>query len=351
MSPKSDEFLHHVHLFRGVAIVAVVATHVLFELDWQNANQTEYRICVSLLQNGTVWFVFIAGLLFRHLAHRFNYATYLWTKLKFVVLPYVLVSLPYLVLQYVQDVGFFAPHKPENRHLWAIVVSFVSGEQMRIPLWFIPMICVHYLLAPVFLWLDARRWGYWLLPPLFVFASFIHRPFQQTELIQTVPYFIPVYLFGMWVGKNLTLVMAAVERWRRLGWVVIVALGAFEVLTRERPGAIESYGPFSIEHGVFDVNIYMKVLLSLLVLEGLQRCPRVLVRPIGYLATLSFGVFFVHYYFIHWGKHFRDTTATPLHGSALTIGLATVVVTAASVAVVALLRRALGKRSRYVVGC
>ncbi len=136
------------HLFRGVAIVAVVATHVLFELDWQNANQTEYRICVSLLQNGTVWFVFIAGLLFRHLAHRFNYATYLWTKLKFVVLPYVLVSLPYLVLQYVQDVGFFAPHKPENRNLWAIVVSFVSGEQMRIPLWFIPMICVHYLLAP-----------------------------------------------------------------------------------------------------------------------------------------------------------------------------------------------------------
>ncbi len=155
----------------------------------------------------------------------------------------------------------------------------------------------------------------------------------------------------MWVGKNLTLVMAAVERWRLLGWVVIVALGAFEVLTRERPGAIESYGPFSIEHGVFDVNIYMKVLLSLIVLEGLQRCPRVLVRPIGYLATLSFGVFFVHYYFIHWGKHFRDTTATPLHGSALTIGLATFVVTAASVAVVALLRHALGKRSRYLVGC
>ena len=347
---KSDDFLQNVHLFRGVAIVAVVATHVLFELEWQQTRQTEFRICVSLLQNGTVWFVFVAGLLFRHLAQRFEYGKYLLTKLKFVVLPYVIVSLPYLVLQYVNDVGFFAPTKPENRNALAVFLSFLNGEQMRVPLWFVPMICVFYLFAPCLLWLDARRFGYWLLPPLFLLASFIHRPFHQTHLSQTVPYFLPVYVFGMWVGKNLAAVMSWVRSFRWACAGVILMLSAYEVLTRERAGAIESVRAFSTERGVFDVNIYMKVLLSLLVLEALQRCPRVLARGLDYLATLSFGVFFVHYYFVYWGKIWRINTGNALEGSIGTIVLGTVVVTALAVLLVALLRRLLGPRSRYVVG-
>lgn len=351
MPQKSADFLHNVHLFRGVAILAVVATHVLFELSWQASSVTQFRVCVSLLQNGTVWFVFISGLLFRHLAHRFDYSNYLVTKVKFVVLPYVVVSLPYLVLQYVHDFGFFAAHRPENRNAWAIASSFLTGEQMRIPLWFVPMICVHYLLAPVLLWLDKRSWGYWLLPSLFILASFIHRPLHQTQLLRSVPYFLPVYVLGMWVGKNLALAMSWVARWRWWGFGVVVVLTTYEVLTRERPGAIESLRAFSSERGVFDVNIYAKVILSLIVLEWLQRCPRTLVRPLSHLATSSFGVFFIHCYFVHWGKHWRDSTGTPVPGSALTVVIATLLVTAASVGGVAILRRALGKRSRYFIGC
>jgi probable poly-beta-1,6-N-acetyl-D-glucosamine export protein len=348
---EPESFLINVHLFRGVAIVAVVATHVLFELDWQSGNQTEFRVCVSLLQNGTVWFVFIAGLLFRHLAQRFDYVTYLRSKLRFVLLPYFIVSLPYLVLQYVRSFGFFSPHKPENRSLWAIVASFGTGEQMRVPLWFVPMICVFYLLAPVLLWLDGRKWGYWLLPLLFLMASLVHRPFHQTHLLQTVPYFLPVYFGGMWVGKNLVEVMSWVQRWR-WGCLLLALLSCvYEVVTRERPGAIESLAPFSTERGVFDVNIYAKVLLALVVLECLQRCPRVLSRVFDYLARLSFGIFFVHYYFIYWGKYYRDTTGAVLAGSALHVALATLVVTVLTAITVAVLRQALGRRSRYVVGC
>jgi probable poly-beta-1,6-N-acetyl-D-glucosamine export protein len=348
---KPDEFLHHVHLFRGVAIVAVVATHVLFELDWSPSRQTEFRICVSLLQNGTVWFVFIAGLLFRHLAYRFDYLTYLRTKLKFVIAPYVVVSLPFLWWQYVGDFGFFSVAKPENRTVWAIVASFLSGAQMGIPLWFVPMISVFYLMAPVLLWVDKQHWGYWLLPLLFAIASFIHRPLHQTHLVQTVPYFLPVYLMGMWVGKNLKSVMVWVRSYRWACLVGLFSLGVYEVLTRERPGAIESVSAFSTESGLFDVNIYMKLLLSLVVLEALQRCPPILVPPLDYLAKLSFGVFFVHYYFVQLGKYLRDTTATRVQGGAWSVALSTIVVTVLAVVVVTLVRRVLASRSRYVVGC
>lgn len=350
MSEKNDHFLHNVHLFRGVAILAVVATHVLFELAWSADNRTEFRICVSLLQNGTTWFVFVAGLLFRHLADKFSYRKYLYTKLKFVVLPYVLVSVPYLAMQYVHESGFFAPNKPQNRSLWAVVLSFATGEQMRIPLWFVPMICVFYLLAPALLWLDRRRYGYWLLPALFLFASFVHRPMHQTILVQTVPYFLPVYLAGMWTGKHLTQVMALVRRFRFVLLGVALAFTSYEVIMRERPGAIESLSAFSTERGVFDLNIYTKVLLALVVLEALRRCPRFLMRPLNYLATVSFGVFFLHYYFVHWAKQWRDATGTPLPGSALSVALGTALITLLSVAAVALVRRTLGGRSRYVVG-
>jgi probable poly-beta-1,6-N-acetyl-D-glucosamine export protein len=227
----------------------------------------------------------------------------------------------------------------------------LNGEQMRIPLWFVPMICAFCLLAPCLLWLDARRWGYWLLPPLFLLASFIHRPLHQTQLNQTVPYFLPVYFFGMWVGRNLTVVMSGVRRWRWACVALFLLLGVYEVATRERPGAIESLSAFSTERGLFDVNIYMKVLLSLVVLEALQRCPRWLRLGLDYLAALSFGVFFVHYYFIYWGKHLRDATGTTVQGSAWSTALATALVTGLSVVLVATLRRVLGNRSRYVVGC
>ena len=66
-------FLTNVHWFRGVAIVAVVATHVLFEFDWRPEVLWEFKLSLSLMQNGTVLFVFVAGLLFQHLAHRFSY--------------------------------------------------------------------------------------------------------------------------------------------------------------------------------------------------------------------------------------------------------------------------------------
>lgn len=349
MPAKTDNFLPNVHLFRGVAILAVVATHVLFELDWRPERRTEFRICVSLMQNGTVLFVFIAGLLFRHLANRFRYATYLRTKLKYVILPYVLVSLPFVALQYVQGFGLFAPERHPN--VWTVATSFLTGDQMRIPLWFVPMIAVFYVLAPAFLWLDRQRYGYWLLPALFLLASFLHRPAHQTHLRQTVPYFLPVYLLGMYAGKNLLPVMRGVRRWRWGLLGIAVALTVFEVLTRERPGAIESRSPFSTERGVFDVNIYIKVILSLFVLEALQRCPKQLRRPLDYLAKVSFGVFFLHYYFVHWGKYYRDTTATQIEGSVLSVLGVTALVTALTVLAVAGVKRLFGQRSRYVVGC
>jgi probable poly-beta-1,6-N-acetyl-D-glucosamine export protein len=350
---RRGEFLTNVHLFRGVAILAVVATHVLFELHWPEERQTEFKVCLSLVQNGTVWFVFVAGLLFRHLAYKFEYRTYLLSKLKYVILPYVIVSLPFVVLQYKREFGLFRPgvvYAVEHPVL-RVVVAYFSGEQMPIPLWFVPMISVAYLLAPAFLWLDRQRWGYWTIPPLLVLASLIHRPHEQTMLRQTVPYFLPVYLVGMWTARNTATVMTWTRRFRWIAVALSIAIVVYEVMTRKRPGAIESLSAFSTEAGIFDFNIYMKLLLSLVVLEALQRCPAWLEKLLGPLATLSFGIFFVHFYLIYVARDLRQALATSWPGSTWMLALLTLLTTCLSVAFVSLLRRMFGPKSRYLVGC
>jgi probable poly-beta-1,6-N-acetyl-D-glucosamine export protein len=350
---KKGVFLENVHLFRGVAILAVVATHVLFELNWTEDRRTQFRISLSLVQNGTLSFVFVAGLLFRHLAYRFEYRKYLVTKLKYVILPYLIISLPYVYTQHQRGFGIFRPDVyPTDSNLAVYVLGkYLSGEQMPIPLWFVPMISVLYLLAPVLLWLDARRWGYWTIPPLLVLASFIHRPLEQTMLRQSVFYFLPVYLVGMWVARYMTQVMCWTRRLRWFAMAIIAAILCFEVIARQRPGALESAHAFSTEMGVFDVNNYMKLLLALVVLEALQRCPPWLATVLDRLATLSFGIFFVHFYWLYFARDLRLALDVQWPGTPWMLALLTMVTVSISVGFLAVIRKLFGQRSRFLVGC
>lgn len=352
-SPDPGAFLTNVHLFRGAAILAVVATHVLFELDWTDEHQREFKVCLSLVQNGTVWFVFVAGLLFRHLSFRFDYRRYLDSKIRYVVLPYILISLPFVFLQHARGFGIFGPDErwTFSSPVLHVLSKYLTGEQMPIPLWFIPMISVLYLAAPLLLWLDRQRWGYWTIPPLLLLASFIHRPLNQTVLRQTVVYFLPVYLIGMWVARNMSLVMEIARKFRIEMLLGSLAVLVYEVATRVRPGAIESAGAFSTEMGVFDVNIYMKLLLAMVVLEALQRCPNWLEKVLDPLATLSFGIFFVHFYWLYFARDLRSAFATSWPGNPFVLALVTGAATLLSALFVSLLRRLLGAKSRMLVGC
>jgi surface polysaccharide O-acyltransferase-like enzyme len=287
------------------------------------------------------------------LAYRFEYRKYLLTKLKFVVLPYLVVSLPYIYTQHHRGFGIFRPdaYPADTNVVTYVLTKCLTGEQMPIPLWFVPMISVLYLMAPLLLWLDARRWGYWTIPPLLVLASFVHRPMDQTMLRQSVVYFLPVYLVGMWVARHMSHVMC----WtRRLRWVAFALIGAilcFEVVSRPRPGALESARAFSTEMGVFDVNNYMKLMMALVILEALQRCPPWLAPVLDRLATLSFGIFFVHFYWLYFARDLRLALDAQWPGTPLMLALLTAVTVSVSVAFLTLIKRLVGERSRFLVGC
>jgi surface polysaccharide O-acyltransferase-like enzyme len=354
-SPKRS-FLSEIHSFRAVAIIAVVMTHVVDLLAWPVPPSLTERLIYSVAGNGTVLFLFVAGFLFQHLSARFNYADYLRGKLRNVIVPYLVISLPLIAYQYLRAKGIFADGRPAavGAVLWRVAKALGLATHQEVPFWFIPMIAVLYLAAPLLLFIDRHPRGYWLIAPLLVLSMFAHRPFHYEQLGQSLVYFFPAYLVGMCFSHYRQGALALVRLWRWPLTALSLALLVLEVWGLGRGGAIFSDRIFSTEAGLVDLNMLFKLLASVLLVHLLSQ-PRVdarVRRRFDYLAGASFGVFFVHRPLIvlvlKICHRFGHREIAGGLGSLLVISA---VVTALSLLVIGGVRAIAGKRSRYIVGC
>ncbi len=342
-------FLSYIHSFRAVAILFIVAGHCVYLFEWQQVRWQEL-LMKSLMQNGTVLFVFVAGFLFQHLSHKFQYRRYLKSKLRNVIMPYVIVSLPMITVQALTQRGAF---DPEYHHHWPTVAQNVAWSLLTgyhiLPFWFIPMIAVFYLMAPALLWIDRDGRGYYLLPLLLTVTVFVHRPSDFTHIWHSCAYFLPIYLFGMWFSRHRERVMAWHDRWLPFLLAAVVALVWLEVGYYGRGGAIGSAAMFSTENGVFGTNAVQKVLLCGVLLVMLRRCGQLLDSKLSYMADVSFGIYFLHMYFIQAYTRFVAGDVFPA-ASLWRYWLAVATVVALCIVCLWLARRILGRYSRQVVG-
>lgn len=354
-SPKRS-FLSEIHSFRAVAIVAVVMTHVVDLLAWPLPPSLTERLIYSLAGNGTVLFLFVAGFLFQHLSARFSYADYLRGKFRNVIVPYLVISLPIIASQYLRGKGIFAGGRPPDLAglLWRVARALALATHQEVPFWFIPMIAVLYLAAPLLLFIDRHPRGYWLIAPLLVLSMFAHRPSHYEQLGQSLVYFFPAYLVGMCFSHYRGGALALVRLWRWPLTALTAGLVVLEVWGLGRGGAIFSDRIFSTEAGLVDLNMPIKLLASILLVHLLSR-PRIDARvraKLDYLAGASFGVFFVHrpliVLVVKIGSRLGHQEIAGGLGSLLVISA---VATALSLLVVAGVRAIAGKRSRSIVGC
>ena len=341
-------FLSYIHSFRAVAILFIVAGHCVYLFEWE--GHWIESVLRSVFQNGTVLFVFVAGFLFQHLSGRFEYRRYLKSKLKNVIAPYIVVSIPMLAVQYLTSRSSFDPSRgfefPTLAH--NIAWNYLTGYHI-LPFWFIPMIVVFYLIAPVLLWMDRARWPYYVMPALFAVAVLAHRPENITQTYHSCITFLPVYIYGMWSSRYRESLMPWVQRLLLPLTALAAALVSVEVFLLDRGGAIVSRLPFSTENGVFDTNALQKILLCWVLMAWLDRYDDQVRGALATLADLSFGIFFLHMYFIQAWAHLLPGENFP-HGNLLKyFGLVSVVV-GLSVLVILVVKRIFGKRSRMIVG-
>ncbi|VTR69406.1 putative Acyltransferase 3 [Desulfosarcina cetonica] len=332
-------FLIHIHYFRALAIFFVVASHIwvapsIFEPRLTN---TLFRMIRGpLFSNGTVLFVFISGFLFHYLSSTFKYSTYLLKKTQYVILPYLIISLPIILIRIHSGVyaGYLPPHFNAFGYLHKAAYLLLTGKAY-IPFWYIPFIAVVFLLAPVWLRILDD-----LSPPvlllLFVFPAFFPRHAYLS--VNNFIYFIPVYLLGMVVSKHYDHLSRLFTRYRH-ALLAITGVLAYFSYHYDYLGAIGRY-----------VNLWQKLFLTFAALGYLARIENRKSAFVSRVADLSFGIYFLHP-MILWGVGKILVVETYFRYNAYlvwTLNLLSCFLLSYTVALIG--KQLCGSKSRYILG-
>jgi peptidoglycan/LPS O-acetylase OafA/YrhL len=330
-------FLGDIHAFRGIAISYVVAAHAVSAFSWNGeGGDTYHRALMILFQNSTVLFVFIAGYLFHHLSGRFEYKTYLRTKARNVILPYLILSVPAIVY-----FTSFAERGSEVRAdfyqspIWAQVMEFYLTGAHLAPYWFIPMIGLYYLCAPAFLALSRAKWGLWTLIPLLVISCLIPRGAIPSAFV----HFFSVYLAGIMASRY----REATTQFLRQNWVKVLSgllVLVLAILELTRNNGTMTY-----------LNFLQKMLLCGLLMGILHVSWQQMPGWVAQVADTSFGIYFLHSYVISSYKLLYTSYVGELPpGSFLGVAVTAAIALAVSHCLVRGAQHLLGARSRMLVG-
>ena len=344
-------FLPHVPRLRGVAILLIVTGHCVGHYAW--ADKPVFGAFLQeLFQNSSVLFMFVAGYLFQHLSKSFHFQSYLFKKVENVFLPYVLFATPAIAfaLHHGQDLLEAHPDLQGTSLVYRIGWLYINGgATINYALWYIPVIAIYYLAAPLFLFVDRRPYLYhslWLLIPL---STVAHRPtYTGGHDLQLALYFLSSYVLGMYCSHYGTRALDAIRRyspWLLAAYLTILFAHTFGA---SHHGNDQVQQLFSFQYGYIDWLFLQKMLLSVMLLGWLPKFNQVSLPRLDYIADVSFTIFFVHVYLLF--LLVRANHSVKSEGSILSLVVLIAAVVTVSCLVAYGARRLFGKRSRLLVG-
>jgi hypothetical protein len=297
-----------------------------------------------IVVDATTWFVFISGYLFYRIEHkRFEYRDYLLKKAKYVILPYLVLSVPAIAAGL-----YFARHQilglsPEGYAAWSLLV----GGAVVGPMWFIPMITLFFICSWVFQKLGGTRLLYPVTVVALAISLFSSRPVGDLNPALSFVHFLGFYLLGICAASGSRFTDRIKDTY--VGSVFIaIGLLVFSIASWIHGAHPEALGFYE---GWGELNVVQLGKLSLLIslfllLERYSTAPS---RFLGYLAKISFGLFFIHGFFVLvFAKVSQYVSAQNLYAIFL-VEFSLVVF--GSILIVFLVKLALPNKSRYVIGC
>lgn len=283
---KKKALLNYINVFRGFAILAIVAIHTLL---FSHNTSFQSAISAELLGSGSVFFVFISGFLFQHLSYKFEYKDYLSKKWNNVICPYLITSIPGIInVIYLCD-PIDNPYHEFNK-AFQVFLFYCTGCHHNMPTWFIPMMAVFFIVAPVLLFLEKKGLLFKFLPVLLFITLAIKRPDNTNSylIILSFLHFLSIYVTGMYFAahkekidlSNKTLIGLSVL------FVIFSAISVYNIMA-------DTY---------IHLSSFSKLTLALIIMALLKRydnfiqSKKFINKSFDILAKYSFGIFFVHYY-------------------------------------------------------
>ncbi|WP_119008225.1 acyltransferase family protein [Vibrio superstes] len=284
-----SNFLHSINWFRGIAILFVVLTHMPINNLMTN---NYFHYWQAYFQNGTALFIFIAAYLFWHLIDRYEFRKYLIVKLKNVVTPYIVIITSTLIgIMFLASVGIhsidysssdfkvniLSPFQ-ENGFIW----HYLKGGAVNYPLWFIPMIICFFVMSPFIKMISESKYFHPVLfISLFVTVLTTRGDWGYSNFI----HYLGIWMLGIFCKRN--------EKWiflhsRLIACISFLPSIIFVYFKVEYP---ESLINFSEIQKIFTIFFFLTVLMSF------EKSKKEF-KSLDILAKYSFGIFFIHYYFI-----------------------------------------------------
>lgn len=328
---ERTQFLQFIHNIRGVAILFVVMAHCITIVDIGQP-----LLVKGVVENAAVVFVAIAGYLFSLLMNRYTYLTYLEAKLKYVVLPYIIMSIPAILIYLLKiktthswlDMEWFYSQGMAIQYLYLMITGAHLG-----PMWFVPMVITIYVLFPV---VKCGK-DYGLLIPLFLLsllaALYLGRPSLNSNILQAAIYYFPAYVGGVLCASE----QGIYSKFSKHSLTVAIAFSILWVI------AIYTANYDSRWDLVFKLALFWVLLVV-----G-EKYLNFTSRPLGALANASFPIVYVHGYFIGAIRLMSEKSIINLSGYIEFI-IAFISVVALSYMSYAAIRRVARNYSKYILG-
>lgn len=347
---KPKSFLNSINHFRGVAIIFIVMAHCYKPAGWSIETFAD-KAWFNLMMNGTVFFVFISGFLFHHVFyHRWDYEKFMRNKTKYVFFPYLVLSIPWIIWHLTDSLspGLHEAHASISDMTTAATWYVITGRALT-AYWYIPMGMMLYAISPWVIDLIKKKSILAVTLPLFIIAMLVHRPESNLNAIQSLVYFLPVYLFGVWGSENRNKLFPFIDKY---WFIMLVTAICIALLQAHYFGAGVLNKP-AFELTVPDLMLPQKIFLTLSVLAIFNKFEHIQIKWLQKLAEVSFAIYFIHPWFTSpWWMIYNSPDIFDIKGTGniLTTLVLTMVVIALSYIVATFFKKLLGKRSRYIIG-
>jgi hypothetical protein len=226
----------------------------------------------------------------------------------------------------------------EHSKLWQVSAFLLTGSHIT-AFWFIPMISIFFLLSPLMLKIDTNPRLYLLLIGLIVVSIVVPR---GNSPIVNFLHFLSVYVTGMWLSHSRSVSIPYLAK--RI-WVLLFLYAAtYAIFTTN----MTSPAYFA------NLSYFNKLILSLLLLSLLFKYDGLIGKKGDFLASISFGIFFIHSYNLQAFRFLSSESlmaTTSWEGSFFHQMLLFLIVIVACSLQILVIKKILGKYSRYVIGC
>lgn len=294
-------YLTSLNYFRAIAIFIIVAGHSysIAGLDFATFNLVE-KIVFNLIIGGTTLFVFISGFLFHHIfIPRYQYKKFMMGKVKNVLIPYLILSLP-IILVFLKGFGkapYFVPGTTGvfDQYIIPTLKYYWSGKTV-LAYWYIPFIMITFSMAPLHVKFARQSTFIQLIiiTSFLAVSALLHRPKDNFYVLQSVLYFFPVYLIGIFCSIHKEKIYNLMYGREVYLLLIAIYLAAFEGLI----GMQGNYHKNAFALNGIDIMLFQKIILSLFFMVWLHRFEKTSSKIMEVFASTSFSIFFLHGYLI-----------------------------------------------------